>query len=119
VNQPLPELENLFAYRGEAQILLSLSSVRPLRFSEVAARVYERSSVRISDTVITRSLTRLRSQGLLTTDDKDPRHRTYALTSKGEARASIIIVLAQTLTEHERNTLAEQEEHPHGNPDRA
>jgi DNA-binding HxlR family transcriptional regulator len=98
----LRQLEDLFAHRGDAHVMMTLRDAEPLRFSELARRLYERSTVRVADNAIARALQRLESDALVTCSNSEPRHPTYRLTTRGQEHAEVISALIDSLECYEQ-----------------
>ena len=100
--EQLHQLKEIFAYKGEVQILLCLATSESLRFSQLATLMVENSTARVADTTLSRSLTRLREAGLVMATDHPARRTAYSLTPAGRARADTIEVLAAALAGRQR-----------------
>jgi DNA-binding HxlR family transcriptional regulator len=100
----LRQLEDMFAHRGDAHVLLTMHGAEPLRFSELAQRMYERSTVRVADNTIARALQRLENDEFVICDVSDPRHPNYRLTVRGQEHAEVIHRLVDALERHKEES---------------
>jgi DNA-binding PadR family transcriptional regulator len=94
--QHLRELSELFGYRGDAQVIISLAGYPSLHYAELARAITLHTGERLSDGEINRCLPRLEANALLIADGPR-RHKTYRLTPLGQAKAALLTYLLDVL----------------------
>ncbi len=98
----LRELDELFERRYEALILLCLAhgvaeAGRPLHFRQWARLLIAQTGTYTSDNAITRSLPRLKENGLVLAYNEDTRHPSYQPTQRGEQKAALLTFLLDAI----------------------
>lgn len=93
----LAPLDAIFEYNGDALVLLCLFQHGEMRFTELARVIVDQSGSYRSAALLTRSLPRLKEEGLLLCDDANPRHPVYSLSDHGRRRADVLAFVAGQL----------------------
>jgi hypothetical protein len=92
----LRELNEIFHYRGDAQVILSLATRPPLRFTQVARAIIEDTGERLGDPELTRSLQRLEAGHLILAAGPKRQHL-YRLSNPGQEKADLLSYILRAL----------------------
>lgn len=109
--QHLRELSELFAYRGDAQVLISLAGYSSLHYAELARAITAHTGERLSEGMINRCLPRLEANALLIAEGPS-RHKTYRLTPLGQAKAALLTYLLDALERRDSEPPDTNDEQP-------